>query len=122
MKTLGLILSFLFFGLAMCLAAHPQMGTWKLNQAKSKITPGTAKFTTVTFKTTLGNIKATGTASPRTVNRFTSSGRASSTAKIIRSQATRTEILASIEKWMIEHWKKQMWTISRRLSLVRRNA
>jgi hypothetical protein len=35
------------------------MGTWKLNQAKSKFTPGTAKFNTVTFKNTLGNIKLT---------------------------------------------------------------
>jgi len=60
MKTLRAILSFLFFGLAMCFAADPQMGTWKLSQAKSKITPGTAKFTTVTFKTMLRNIKATG--------------------------------------------------------------
>src|SRR5437899_1741949 len=59
-KTFGLILSFFFFGLAMCFAADPHMGTWKLNEAKSKITPGTAKFTTVTFKNTSGNIRVTG--------------------------------------------------------------
>jgi hypothetical protein len=59
-KTFGLILSFFFCGLAMCFAADPQMGTWKLNETKSKITPGTLKFTTVTFKNTSGNIKATG--------------------------------------------------------------
>src|SRR5439155_4547404 len=56
-KTFGLILSFFFFGLAMCFAADPHMGTWKLNEAKSKITPGTTKFTTVTFKNMFGNIK-----------------------------------------------------------------
>ena len=59
-KTFGLILSFFFFGLAICFAADPQMGTWKLNETKSKITPGTAKFTTVTFKNTSGNIRVTG--------------------------------------------------------------
>ena len=42
------------------MAADPQMGTWKLNEAKSKITPGTTKFTTVTFKNMSGNIKVTG--------------------------------------------------------------
>jgi hypothetical protein len=47
-------------GGALCFAADPQMGTWKLNEAKSKITPGTAKFTTVTFKDMFGNIKVTG--------------------------------------------------------------
>ncbi len=58
-KTFGLILCFFFFGLAICFAADPHMGTWKLNEAKSKITPGTAKFTTVTFKNTSGNIRVT---------------------------------------------------------------
>ncbi|PYJ17207.1 MAG: hypothetical protein DME94_03820 [Verrucomicrobia bacterium] len=58
-KTFGLILSFFFFGSAICFAADPHMGTWKLNEAKSKITPGTAKFTTVTFKNTSGNIGVT---------------------------------------------------------------
>jgi hypothetical protein len=58
-KTFGLTLAFCFLGGALCFAADPQMGTWKLNEAKSKITPGTAKFTTVTFKDMFGNIKAT---------------------------------------------------------------
>ena len=30
-------------------ASDPQMGTWKLNEAKSKLTPGTPKITTVVF-------------------------------------------------------------------------
>jgi hypothetical protein len=49
-KTVGLTLAFCFLGAGVCLAADPQMGTWKLNQAKSKITPGTLKFNTVTVK------------------------------------------------------------------------
>jgi hypothetical protein len=58
-KTLGLILSFFFLGLALCFAADPLIGTWKLNEGKSKFTPGTNKFTTVTFKNMSGNIKIT---------------------------------------------------------------
>jgi hypothetical protein len=58
-KALGLTLAFCFLGTAICFAANPHMGTWKLNEAKSKITAGTTKFTTVTFKNMLGNIKVT---------------------------------------------------------------
>ena len=58
-KTLGLILVFCFLAGTACFAADPQMGTWKLNEAKSKITPGTTKFNTVTFKSTFGNTKVT---------------------------------------------------------------
>jgi hypothetical protein len=58
-KTIGFILAFCFLGWAACFAADPQMGAWKLNEAKSKITPGTTKLTTVTFKNMFGNIKAT---------------------------------------------------------------
>ena len=58
-KTIGLTLAFCFLAGAACFAADPQMGTWKLNEAKSKMTPGTTKFNSVTFKNTLGNIKAT---------------------------------------------------------------
>jgi len=56
-KTIGLTLAFCFLGAAACVAADPHIGTWKLNEAKSKITPGTTKFTTVTFKNMFGNIK-----------------------------------------------------------------
>jgi len=59
-KALGLTLAFCFLRGTLCFAADPLMGAWKLNEAKSKITPGTAKFTTITFKDRLGNIKGTG--------------------------------------------------------------
>jgi hypothetical protein len=58
-KTLGLTLAFCFLAWAACLAADPQMGTWKLNEAKSKITPGTTKFATATFKNSFGNVRIT---------------------------------------------------------------
>ena len=56
-KTIGLTLAFCFLGWAACLAADPQMGTWKLNEAKSKITPGTMKNTHVVYSSMLGQVK-----------------------------------------------------------------
>jgi len=35
------------------------MGSWKLNEAKSKLTPGVGKITMVVYKTMLGQVKAT---------------------------------------------------------------
>src|SRR5262245_33451231 len=58
-KTIGLTLAFCFFGWAVCFAANPQMGTWKLNEAKSKITPGTTKNTHVVYSGMLGQMKVT---------------------------------------------------------------
>jgi hypothetical protein len=54
------VLALSFTAAAACFAADPQMGTWKLNEAKSKITPGTTKFTTVTLKNMFGKVKVTG--------------------------------------------------------------
>jgi hypothetical protein len=56
-KALGLTLAFCFLGAAACLAADPHMGTWKLNEAKSKITPGTTKNTHVVYSSMLGQVK-----------------------------------------------------------------
>src|SRR2546429_2325939 len=56
-KTIGLTVAFCFLAGATCFAANPQMGTWKLNKAKSKITPGTAKNTMVVYSSMLGKIK-----------------------------------------------------------------
>lgn len=55
-KTIGLTLAFCFLGGALCFAADPQMGTWKLNEAKSKITPGTLKNTHVVYSSMLGQV------------------------------------------------------------------
>src|SRR5206468_10617508 len=56
-KALGLTLTFCFLGGALCFAADLQMGTWKLNEAKSKITPGTLKNTHVVYSSMLGQVK-----------------------------------------------------------------
>jgi hypothetical protein len=58
-KNLGLTLALCFLGAAACLAADPQMGTWKLNEAKSKIKPGTRKNTTVIYETVGDKVKIT---------------------------------------------------------------
>src|SRR5215472_671136 len=55
-------LAFALFGLAATLvAADPAIGTWKLNVAKSKYTPGpTPKSATITYEETADGIKRTG--------------------------------------------------------------
>jgi hypothetical protein len=57
MEAIGLTLAFCFLGTAACLAADPQMGTWKLNESKSKITPGTLKNTQVVYSSMFGQVK-----------------------------------------------------------------
>lgn len=53
-KTLAVTLAVWFAAGALCLAAAPQMGAWKLNEAKSKLTPGTMKNTMVVYKDAMG--------------------------------------------------------------------
>ena len=58
-KTTGLTLALCFFGAAICFADDPQMGTWKLNEAKSKFAPGVPKNHTVIYETAGDNVKIT---------------------------------------------------------------
>ncbi|MEP6604468.1 MAG: hypothetical protein ABJB69_11025, partial [Spartobacteria bacterium] len=48
-KALGLIFAFSVLTSAACFAADPNMGTWKLNEKKSKIAAGMMKNRTVTY-------------------------------------------------------------------------
>ena len=48
-----------FAAIAASFAANPQMGTWKLNEAKSKVTPGMGKSMTVTYSEQGDKIKVT---------------------------------------------------------------
>jgi len=48
-----------FAAAAACFAANPHMGTWKLNEAKSKLVPGMGKNTTVTYAEQKDKIKIT---------------------------------------------------------------
>jgi hypothetical protein len=52
-------LAALFVGATVCLADNPQMGTWKLNEAKSKFSPGAAKNHTVVYEASGDSIKVT---------------------------------------------------------------
>jgi hypothetical protein len=46
-------------GVAVCFADNPNMGTWKLNEAKSKIPAGVMKNTTVVYTADGDNVKVT---------------------------------------------------------------
>src|SRR5262245_44794435 len=59
MKTIALTLASWFLAGAACFAADPHIGTWKLNETKSKVTPGTLKYTSVTVENMLGKVKVT---------------------------------------------------------------
>ena len=48
-----------FVATAACFAASPQMGTWKLNEAKSKLVPGMGKNPTVVYAEQKDKIKVT---------------------------------------------------------------
>ena len=58
-RTILASLAVLFAGTALCLAADVNMGTWKLNEAKSKFAPGAAKNNTVVYEAAGDNVKIT---------------------------------------------------------------
>lgn len=58
-RTTILTLVLCFIAGTVCLAANPNMGTWKLNDAKSKIAAGMPKNTTVTYEMAGDQIKVT---------------------------------------------------------------
>jgi hypothetical protein len=58
-KTAILTLAFSLLAGAVCFAADAQMGTWKLNEAKSKFTKGAGKNMTVAYKSMLMKVKVT---------------------------------------------------------------
>ncbi|PWT88318.1 MAG: hypothetical protein C5B55_13315 [Blastocatellia bacterium] len=58
-KALALVLPLFLAGVAFSFATSPQMGTWKLNEAKSKIPAGSPKNTTVVYEAAGDMIKVT---------------------------------------------------------------
>ena len=54
---MALALSFMASGA--CFAANPHMGTWKLNEAKSKLAPGIGKNNTVVYTEEENKMKVT---------------------------------------------------------------
>ena len=58
-RRIGITLALCFVGAALCLAADGFLGTWKLNEAKSKLAPGTPKNSTVVYSTMSDNVMVT---------------------------------------------------------------
>jgi len=57
-RTIALAVVTLFVVVAVCVAADDAfMGTWKLNEAKSKVMPGQAKNQTVVYSAEDGSVK-----------------------------------------------------------------
>jgi hypothetical protein len=61
MRTRSIILTvaLCWVAAAVCMASNPQMGTWKLNEAKSKFAAGAAKNSTVVYEAAGDKIKVT---------------------------------------------------------------
>ncbi len=61
MKTKTILASLVVFlaGLAVCVAADVNMGTWKLNETKSKLTAGAVKNNTVVYEAVADGVKIT---------------------------------------------------------------
>ena len=58
-RVILLTLAAVFVSATVCLAANPHMGTWKLNDAKSKFSKGAAKNKTVVYEATGDSVKVT---------------------------------------------------------------
>src|SRR5437879_13583093 len=58
-RTIAMTLALCVVAGAMCFASDVNMGTWKLNEAKSKFAPGAPKNTTVVYEAAGDNVKVT---------------------------------------------------------------
>ena len=58
-RTIILTLALCLVGVAVCFADDANMGTWKLNEAKSKLGPGALKNDTVVYAAAGYNVKVT---------------------------------------------------------------
>ena len=58
-RTTVVTLALCFAAASICLADSPQMGTWKLNESRSRLVPGMIKNTAVTYAAEGDKIKVT---------------------------------------------------------------
>ena len=58
-RAIALTIALCFVATAVCLAADENIGTWKLNEAKSKFAPGATKNTTVVYEAMGDEVKVT---------------------------------------------------------------
>jgi hypothetical protein len=104
-RTIELTLALCFFAGAACFAADdPNMGTWKLNEAKSKLTPGTGKNTTVVYEAAGDQVKVTIDGTDRTVSRRITSGPVNLTVKIMPSQVIQSPICGPTRRLTTTSW------------------
>ncbi len=59
LRQIALTLALSLCGVAVCYASNPNMGTWKLNEAKSKFSPGSTKNMTVVYAPAGDEVKVT---------------------------------------------------------------
>lgn len=57
-KTVGLTLALCVSAVALGFATDPEMGNWKLNEAKSRIAPGMRKNHTVVYEAAGDSVKS----------------------------------------------------------------
>ncbi len=58
-RTIALTMALCVFAGAVCVASDIQIGTWTLNQAKSKLAPGAAKNSTVVYQAMGDEVRVT---------------------------------------------------------------
>ena len=58
-RTIGFTLALCMLGAVVCSAQDASLGTWKLNEAKSKLAPGTPKNETVVYAAAGDSVKVT---------------------------------------------------------------
>ena len=58
-RSIIVVFALCLVAVSICFAADAFTGTWKLNEAKSKLSPGSGKNTTVVYETTGDNVKVT---------------------------------------------------------------
>src|SRR5271169_4399593 len=58
-RTIALTMALCVFAGAVCFASDVQMGTWTLNEAKSKFAPGASKNSTVVYQAMGDEVKVT---------------------------------------------------------------
>jgi len=83
-RTIVFTLAMCLVGAAVCFAQDTNLGTWKLNEAKSNFAKGAPKNTTVVYEAVERTLKSPLMASEAMASQRTMSGQANTTAKTIR--------------------------------------
>src|SRR5207244_11586845 len=94
-----------FTAAAACFAANPHMGTWKLNEAKSKLVPGMGKNTTVTYAEQKDKIKIT-------VDGVEKDGKPTHSVWVGKFDGKAYAVKGNLHYNSVEYWVVNVWTNS----------